>query len=155
MKRISRRKFIKGSLGAVTVSCYSGFVGLCIYNMMGNTPSVREAAISIANYCLTIDLAKEPILNQIGGAAKVRDKKNLNGSIIIACVDKDNFIASSLFCTHGTMEVEYHHEESLFRCVSICKSEFKLTGEVINGPTTKYLKSYPIKKINEKLLIKT
>ena len=155
MNKVSRRTFIKGSVGTAAVSCCCGFLGLCIYNMKGNTPSIREDAISIENYRIAIDLLKEPTLNKIGGSVKVRDNKNLNDSLIIACIDQDRFIASSLFCTHGTMEVEYHHEESLLRCVSVGKSEFKLNGEVINGPATGHLKSYPIKKLNEILVIKT
>lgn len=152
MKKMSRRAFIKGSLLAATGTCVCGMVGYGMYHMMGHTPAIQKQAYFIDGRRVFIDPAKESRLIQMGGSVKMIDPR-LNDAMIIAHSSQNQFIAASIHCTHGGIEVEYHHEESLFRCPSIGGSQFKLNGKKISGPAKRDLKQYELIRLDHRLVI--
>lgn len=154
MENMNRRQFIKKGAMAVAVTstslCHLG--GCAAITKIGSTPAVNSDSFSYADSILKIDLSKEPILNEISGAVKIKHDDIPDG-IIIAHVAENKFEIASLLCTHRGVEVEYDHAEGNFNCASLGNSTFSLDGKNISGPADKPLKEYDAVLENDILII--
>ncbi|MBT6615143.1 MAG: hypothetical protein HOB38_23825, partial [Deltaproteobacteria bacterium] len=138
MEHANRRQFIKKSTTAVVVTsaCLCGLgslSGCATITKVGDTPAINPGSFSLSDNILTIDLAKETTLREIGGSVKIRQAELPDG-IIIAHVESNRFEIASLFCTHRGVEVEYNNAEHSFTCASLGSSKYTMDGENISGP---------------------
>ena len=101
---------------------------------------------------IVIDTRQVPDLMNEGSAVKIIDSR-IKDSIIIANTGKNVFVALSIACTHNGFEVEYNHDQKIFKCISVSRAEFSCDGKVINGPPNRALASYPIQLREEKLIV--
>jgi Rieske Fe-S protein len=143
MGNLNRREFLKKGAIAVAVTSTSlcSLGGCAAITKIGGTPAVNDESFTFIDNVLKIDLSKEPILNQVGGAIKIKHA-SIQDSLIIAHVEKNKFEIASLLCTHRGVEVEYDHEESNFNCASLGNSTFSLDGKLLSGPADEPLKEY-------------
>lgn len=152
--KVTRREFMATT--AAVGACMCGLTGCFIFPNVGDTPQIHPPAYEIAasdkNVDIIIHSGKAPDLLNEGTAVKIIDSR-INDSIIIANTGENVFVALSIACTHNGFEVEYKHAEKIFRCISVNHAEFSCDGRVVDGPTSKALSSYPIRRHNEKLII--
>ncbi len=143
MADIDRRDFIKKGAAsiAVTSACLCGLNGCATYTGISDTPAANPEAVAFDGTVLTVDLASEPALRQIGGAVKVRNT-DLPDELIIARVEESRYVIASLLCTHRGVELEYDHEKTRFQCPSLGSSVFALDGARVSGMARQPLKSY-------------
>ncbi len=143
MVDIDRRDFIKKGAAsiAVTSACLCGLNGCATYTGISKTPAANPDSITLDGSVLTVNLASEPALRQIGGAVKVRNT-DLPDELIIARVEESRFVIASLLCTHRGVELEYDQENTRFRCPSLGSSVFALGGANVSGMARKPLRSY-------------
>ena len=143
MVDIDRRDFIKNGAAtvAVTSACLCGLNGCATYTGISKTPAANPDSITFDGSVLTVNLASEPALRQVGGAVKVRNS-DLPDELIIARVEEDRFVIASLLCTHRGVELEYDHENTRFQCPSLGSSVFALNGANVSGMARKPLRSY-------------
>lgn len=93
---------------------------------------------------IKIDLNKTPELQQAGGCVY---KKNM-----IVINTGDEYVALSCTCTHQQCTVEYEPDFRELTCP--CNgSSFNLKGRVLNGPASKPLETFNVKKENNILRI--
>ena len=152
--KVTRREFI-ATTASVGV-CMCGLNGCFIFPNAGDTqqihPPVYEIEASDKNLEIIIDTGKAPELLNEGSAVKIIDSR-IKDSIIIANTGENVFTALSIACTHNGFEVEYKHDKKVFKCISLNRAEFSCKGHVIDGPTSKNLKAYPIRLRNDKLIV--
>ncbi len=143
MADIDRRDFIKKGAAsiAITSACLCGLNGCATYTGISRTPAANPDSITFDGTVLTVDLASEPALRQIGGAVKVRNSDFPDG-VIIARVEESRYVIASLLCTHRGVELEYDHERTLFQCPSLGSSVFALDGARVSGMARQPLESY-------------
>jgi Rieske Fe-S protein len=143
MKTISRRQFLKNSAMTVVVTstCMCSFSSCATLTKIGDTPAIAPEALSQKGKALVIDLSKEPILSQVGGAVKIKNK-DIPSGIIIAHSQEKQFKIVSLLCTHRGVEVEYDHKKQWFKCASLGSSTFTLEGQNKGGLAKKPLQTY-------------
>lgn len=146
--KTTRREFLEQSAAAATVGglCLCGLGGLgalggCV--LKGDTPGLDSGAYFLDGDWLIIHLDLVPDLDEVGGAAKIIDDR-LPSSLVIARTAGDTFVAVTLDCAHGGNEVEYKHDEAVFRCVSMGKSTYDLDGSYLSGPAKSGLESFPV-----------
>jgi Rieske Fe-S protein len=140
---INRREFFKKSAATfvVTSTCLCNLNGCATFTKIGNTPEINPDSYTFKDNILTIDLSKEPILNKVGGAVKVKHAGIPNG-LIIAHVEDKRYEIASLLCTHRGVEVEYDHAQTGFECASLGSSTYTIEGRNVKGPADKPLKNY-------------
>ncbi len=140
---IHRREFLQQGATVVTVVsvCLCGLNGCATYTGISETPAAQPDAIAYDGAVLSIDLATEPMLQQIGGAVKVRNADMPDG-LIIARVAENQYAVASLLCTHRGVELEYDHDKARFRCPSLGSSVFNLEGVRESGMARRPLNSY-------------
>lgn len=143
MDNLSRRQFLKKSAItiAVTSTCLCNLNGCATFTKIGDTPSIAPEALSQKGKDLVIDLSKESILSQVGGAIKIR-QEDIPSRIIVAHTRENTFEVASLLCTHRGVEVEYDHENQCFECASLGSSTFTLEGHNKGGPAEKPIQAY-------------
>jgi Rieske Fe-S protein len=79
---------------------------------------------------------------------------NIDDSLIIVRIAKDDYVASSIKCTHRGVEVEYRAHDKCFKCASIGGSTFKTSGEKVHGFAKSSLKTYPISTEGNTLIVR-
>ena len=153
-RRLNRREFMAAT--AAAGACMCGLNGCFVFPNDGDTPQIHPPVYEIRSahnhMDIVIDTGKSPDLLKEGSAVKIIDAR-LKDSIIIANTGENVFVALSIACTHNGFEVEYKHDRKIFRCISVNHAEFSCGGRVIDGPTSKALSSYPIRRQNESLTI--
>lgn len=140
---IDRRDFIKSGAAAVTVTsaCLCGLSGCATYTGVSDTPAANPDSISLDGSVLSVNIASEPALREIGGAVKVRHADFPDG-LIIARVEENRYAIASLLCTHRGVELEYDRERTRFQCPSLGSSVFTLDGARVSGPARRPLEAY-------------
>ncbi len=78
----------------------------------------------------------------------------IDDSLIIVRIKEDDYVASSIKCTHRGGEVEYQAHEKCFKCASLGGSTFKTSGEKIHGFAKSVLKTYPVSTEGNSLVIR-
>lgn len=143
MGTLNRRQFLQqGALTiAVTSTCLCSISGCATATKIGSTPAIHPESFTVADKILTIDLSKEAVLGQVGGAVKITHPDIPDG-MILAHVDENRFEVASLRCTHRGVEVEYQHSQQQFKCASLGGATFTLEGHNIKGPAKKPLQAY-------------
>jgi Rieske Fe-S protein len=100
-----------------------------------------EAYTFAADGSILLELDAVPGLDTVGGAATIEDDRLAN-HIILARPSEGEFVAASSHCTHRRMALLYDHEEGVFRCSALGKSEFGMDGAVVSGPASRPLAVY-------------
>jgi len=154
-EKVSRREFI-ATTAAVGVSM-CGLNGCnFIFPGTGDTPQIHPPAYEIAESNgkveIIIDTVKIPDMLNEGKAIKIIDPK-IKDRIIIANPGDNKLIAMSIACTCNGAEVEYKHDKKMFKCVQYPRAEFSLEGKSTDNPNLKTIKSYPLHRQNDKLVI--
>ena len=154
-EKVSRREFI-GTTAAVG-ACMCGLNGCNILlPQTGDTPQIHPPAYEIAESNgkveIIIDTVKIPDMLNEGKSIKIIDPK-IKDRIIIANPGDNKLIAMSIACTHNGAEVEYKHDKKIFKCVSFNRAEFSLEGNSTGFMNLQTLKSYPLRRQNDKLVI--
>jgi nitrite reductase/ring-hydroxylating ferredoxin subunit len=154
-EKVSRREFI-GTTAAVG-ACMCGLNGCNILlPQTGNTHQIHPPAYEITESNkkveIIIDMRKAPELQKEGSAVKIVDSR-IKDRIIIANTAENDFKALSISCTHNGAEVEYKHDQKIFKCVSFNRAEFSLDGRSIDRMNLTALTSYSIRRQNEKVII--
>lgn len=154
-EKVSRREFIATT--AAVGMCMCGLNGCNFFlPYTGDTPQIHPPAYEITESNgkveIIIDIVKIPDMLNQGNAIKIIDPK-INDRIIIANPGDNKLIAFSIACTHNGAEVEYIHDKKIFKCVSYNRAEFSLEGKSTDVMNLKTLKSYPLRRQNEKLVI--
>lgn len=152
MKIISRRTFVKGTAMAASGLCVCGLGGCATFTGVGNTPAMQKSAYLISGKKISVNLSQVNQLKKVGGSVKIVDEA-LSDSFIIVRVAEDDYVASSIHCTHRGTEVEFQAEKQMFKCASIGGSEFKLDGTVVSGPAESDLQTYSLSLSGDILVI--
>jgi len=152
--KVTRREFI--STTAAVGACMCGLNGCLLFSLEGDTPQIRPPAYAIEasdkNLEIVIDIGKAPDLLTEGNAVKIIDSR-IKEAIIIANTGQNAFTVLSIACPHNGFEVEYKHDQKIFKCISVSRAEFAFDGQVLNGPPRKPLTSYPIRRQDDKLIV--
>ena len=143
MPDMKRRDFLKAGAAAVVVTstCLCGLNGCSTFTKIGHTQEIKPEALSRKGNMLLIDLSREPLLGQVGGAVKIKNADVPHG-IIIARTEQNTYQVASLLCTHRGVEVDYDHKNKRFECASLGSSTFSLDGQNIKGLAKKPLQKY-------------
>ena len=153
--KVSRREFIWTT--AAVGACMCGLNGCNILlPQTGKTPQIHPLSYEIAESNkkveIIIDTGKAPELLNEGSAVKIIDSR-IKDRIIIANTAENDFKALSISCTHNGAEVEYKHQQKIFKCVSFNRAEFSLDGRSIDRMNLTNLISYSVRRQDEKLII--
>lgn len=143
MSDMKRRDFLKAGAAAVVVTstCLCGLNGCSTFTKIGHTQEIKPEALGRKGNMLLVDLSREPLLGQVGGAGKIKNDDVPQG-IIIARTEQNTYQVASLLCTHRGVEVDYDHKTKRFECASLGSSAFTLNGGNIKGPAKKPLQRY-------------
>lgn len=102
---------------------------------------------------LTINLDKAPELRRPGGAVRV-EGKNLPIRILVVFSEDGEYRAYHNRCTHiGHRRLDPVPGTNTVQCCSVNKSTFDSCGDKICGPAPQPVKSYPVDKNQEKLIV--
>lgn len=123
-------------------TCGISFINGC-KAITGNsdTPLLSRNTYIYSQGTLQLDLTKIPELKRDGGSVKL-EMPDRNLKIIVARTGDHAFVALRDRCSHGGRELEYFHDQSIFRCVSFGHSRFDLEGNVMKGPAKNLLLKY-------------
>lgn len=141
---LSRRRFLEtlvkisavGTVGSVLAGCASGGLPLVM---------VREEE----DY-LKIPLAEIPELAMPGGAVALSSAEQGELNIIVLHLDENEYIALSPICTHLGCRVRKARDGFDCPCHG---SRYDLRGQVLNGPATRPLARFPVRREGEELVI--
>jgi nitrite reductase/ring-hydroxylating ferredoxin subunit len=154
-ENFSRREFIAAT--AAVGACMCGLNGCNFFlPYTGDTPQIHPPASEITELDgkveIIIDTAKIPDMLNEGRAIKIFDPK-IKDRVIIANPGNNKLIALSIACTHNGAEIEYKHDQKIFKCVSYNRAEFSLEGKSTDTMNLKTLPSYPLRRQNDKIII--
>jgi len=144
MPNISRRKFVTRSVEAAAFAgaCVCGLSGCATFTKIGDTPPLPADAYAVKPPdTVTVVLNKATPLATLGGAGKIIDPA-LRDPLIIARVENDKYVVTSLLCPHRSVELEYQPDNKRFRCASLGHSKFALDGHKLGGPAPRGIKVY-------------
>lgn len=150
---MKRSEFLKS--GGVLLFCTCGSTllhGCKAITGNSDTPLLSENAYRVNQDTLILDLTQIPELEQEGGSVKLK-LKDRDLPIIVAKTGVKEFIVLRDECTHAGRELEYFHDQSVFRCVSFGHSRFDKVGQVIKGPAKKMILKYNSLLIQDELQI--
>jgi len=142
MKKVTRRTWVRMATVAGAGACVCGCGGGCAtFSKVGTTPTIAPEAYTVKTKTMKVLLDQAPSLANVGGAVKIIDSR-LPTPIIIGRTGKSTYAVVSLLCPHRGVEVEYRHEDKMFRCASLGHSKFGTDGKLIKGLTKKSLSNY-------------
>jgi nitrite reductase/ring-hydroxylating ferredoxin subunit len=141
---ISRRRFLEtlvkisavGTVGSVLAGCASGGLPLVM---------VREEE----DY-LKIPLAKIPELAMPGRAVALTSAEQGELNIIVLHLGENEYIALSPICTHLGCRVRKARDGFECPCHG---SRYDLHGQVMNGPATRPLARFPVRREGKELIL--
>jgi hypothetical protein len=137
MNKVTRRDWVGLATTAGAGACLCGCGGGCAtFSKVGTTPAIAVDTYSIEGKTLNVLLDKTPALTRVGGAVKIIDAR-LPMPLLVARTGDATYAVVSLLCPHRHVEVEYQHQDKLFRCASLGHSKFGLDGKLIKSMTTK------------------
>jgi len=131
------------AIGAASAgTCVCGLNGGCAsFSKVGKTVQLATDAYAVETTKVIIDLGQAAALNEVGGSAKIIDAR-LPTPLIIGRTGETEYAVVSLLCTHRGVEVEYRHQDKLFRCASLGHSKFGTDGALKKGLASKPLHCY-------------
>lgn len=153
-KRMSRRDFLKFTGAAGGILIVGGYVAAEVSDpdrsvldrIQGNplTGLPEDAgAWTYANDELTLDLARLPELDSLGGAVRIEGDV-LPDPVLVFLGENDNFYAFKNACTHGGRKIDPITGTMTIECCSMSGSKFDYEGNVLSGPAQAPLTAYPI-----------
>jgi Rieske Fe-S protein len=117
-----------------------------------SSPDLEAESLTIDEDHLTIDLTKAVSLDEVGNAAWITDEgKGLK--LIVVRAGKNEYCVLSRLCTHGGQTVSYNPKRRLLQCNNYNHSNFGLDGQVVKGPAETPLKSYPVTRVEDTLVV--
>lgn len=142
--QISRRDFLEnlvkisalGAAGAVLAGCVSGGLPL----VMGQEGDEQ----------IRLSLQEATALNLPNGAIALATAEQGELNIAVLKIAENEFVALSMVCTHLGCRVRKARDGFDCPCHG---SRYDLHGKVINGPAVKSLKSFPVRREGEALVI--
>jgi hypothetical protein len=135
MNKVTRRDWVGLATTAGAGVCLCG-CGCATFSKVGTTPAITADAYTVEGKTLNVLLDKTPALTSVGGAVKMIDAR-LPMPLLVARTGDATYVVVSLLCPHRHVEVEYQHQDKLFRCASLGHSKFGLDGKLIKSMTTK------------------
>jgi len=135
MNKVTRRDWVGLATTAGAGVCLCG-CGCATFSKVGTTPAITADTYTVEGKTLNVLLDKTPALTSVGGAVKIIDAR-LPMPLLVARTGDSTYAVVSLLCPHRHVEVEYQHQDKLFRCASIGHSKFGLDGKLIKSMTTK------------------
>ena len=150
--KITRRDFLKltGATGAMLLlsSCGSkdvtaenrGFMDRLAGRPITDLPQVQDAW-TYQNNTLTLDLAKLPELDTLGGAVRI-EGETLPDPILVVLGEDENYYAFKNACTHAGRMIDPLAGTMTLECCSVNSSTFDYEGNVLSGPAEEPLSSY-------------
>jgi cytochrome b6-f complex iron-sulfur subunit len=140
MEKINRRTFLK-SVGACTLCSSSTAI---IFASTGKFVLANEY-ITITDKKVIVDKAAFS-----GKRSIVFSLPEFDYPISLLQIDKDNYSALLMMCTHQKCKTEWNKDHYVCPCHG---SRFTETGEVIRGLAEESLKSYPVAVAENKIII--
>ncbi len=151
---MTRREMIQASALLIggACSCRTTSDSTALRSTCCNTPDLEPDSLTINEDHLTIDLKKARSLADVGNAAWITDEGR-DLKFIIVRADKDEYRVLSRLCTHGGQTVSYNPKRRLLQCNNFNHSNFGLDGGVIKGPAETPLKTYPVTRVQDILVV--
>jgi hypothetical protein len=135
MNKVTRRDWVGLATTAGAGVCLCG-CGCATFSKVGTTAGIATDAYTVEGKALNVLLDKAPALTSVGGSVKMIDAR-LPMPLLVARTGDATYAVVSLLCPHRHVEVEYQHQDKLFRCASLGHSKFGLDGKLIKSMTTK------------------
>lgn len=102
-----------------------------------------DGSWSLRDGLLSIDLAREPQLRQVGQPRTFYDaSRKLN--ILLVQHTKGRWAALDRTCTHGGAMCAYQAKSHTLRCTSLNHAEYSLDGRLLHGRTHGDLRAYSV-----------
>jgi Rieske Fe-S protein len=117
-----------------------------------NTPDLEPESLMIDEGRLTIDLKQARCLAEVGNAAWITDESR-GLKLILVRAARDEYCVLSRLCTHGAQTVSYNRERRLLQCNNFNHSNFGLDGSVVKGPAETPLRTYPVERVGDTLVV--
>jgi len=152
----TRREFIGESAAVMGAALGTVCLGGCA-TLAGKSamPMPPASSYRIEETELFIDLAKTPDLQGIGGAVKYAfPALGEEHKVIVARTGENVFVALPDRCSHGSRELNYLHDEDIFRCSSFGRSRFATDGTVQKGPAKSDLSAFPVARKGQALVVR-
>jgi nitrite reductase/ring-hydroxylating ferredoxin subunit len=161
-KKINRRDFLKltGLTGGafILASCSGNkadgeltFMDRLKGDPLTELPQIEDAWMLEGDQ-LTLDLAKLPELDTLGGAVRIEGDVLANPVLVILGED-DNYYAFQNACTHAGRMIDPVAGTMTLECCSVSSSTFDYQGNVLSGPAEGALTSYALEKLGDQLII--
>lgn len=161
--KITRREFLMltGATGAAMhlASCQGkdvaaenrGFMDRVAGRPITDLPQIEDAW-SYEDSTLTLDLAKLPELEDLGGAVRIEGEA-LPDPIFAMLGEDEAYYAFKNACTHFGRKIDHLAGKMTLECCSINRSTFDYAGSILSGPAKEPLTSYALTHDDEKLAI--
>ena len=102
---------------------------------------------------VVIDLATTPELHEKGSAIRL-EENGLPNRLLVVYNGDDQYHAFENRCTHYGRRLDPLPGQPMLQWCSIGKSTFNFFGSNISGPGKDPIKSYPVEKSGEMLLVR-
>jgi len=130
----------------VVVGFFKAILGIC------QTPPLDAALWTAEGNQVTIRLDMTAALIPVGGAARL-EGKGLVSSVLVVHADGDEYLAFENRCTHGGRKLDPVAGKEELRCCSVNHSRFDYQGNKLSGPAEGSLKTYPVERRGEELIV--
>jgi nitrite reductase/ring-hydroxylating ferredoxin subunit len=121
--------------------------GICETPLPGNTGAWR-----VENGAVRIDLAHMPELKSAGSGVRL-EGNGLDPRLLVFHGDDGQYYAVANRCTHMGRRIDAIGGSNTIQCCSVSKSTFTYDGQVVGGAAKKALKTYPVSREGEKLIV--
>ena len=130
------------NIGRRAVVCGAAAVAFGLLTNDGALASVNALGVTQVGSKLQISLAKNKVLNKVGGAVTINLSDGSQVAVVRTGAGTSAFKALNLTCTHQSATVAQSGNNW------VCPQHggtFSLTGSPISGPVNRALYSYPVK----------
>jgi nitrite reductase/ring-hydroxylating ferredoxin subunit len=152
-QKLSRRSFL--ILTGVTGGAFL-LSGCGLGSRVKGVPQTQlpqiDGAWTYSDGTLTLDLAKLPELDDLGGAVRIEGDV-LPEPILVFLGEDENYYAFKNVCTHAGRMIDPVAGTMTLQCCSVNRSTFDYEGSVIGGPAEGSLTGYPLTVEEGQLLI--
>lgn len=132
-EQLSRRRFMAAGAGL-------GAVGLGLGAQAADEPAPEADAKAEPEALVAVVLDDHEDLDKVGGSAWAELPDGTE--IVIGHSEEQEFVCCGGRCSHANGVLQYDHETKAFVCADH-GSRFDLQGQVVSGPATRPIASYP------------